>query len=323
MKAPFSIMKRSYTRVGIWIVMMIIALFLFFSNMRLSEEFTWWVKIGIAGALDEGNVVQDVTQYMESKWYKDSNVVVVVENNITKLSLKTQVESDEQVNLLSKDIQAVLIQKWYIKSTNDVVEQSITGPSVWSYMQKSAKNALIVWVILMAIYMIFSFAGVRKEISPSILAWVVIFTMIFDVGLPAWAYGVWMMLDHTMTVNTIFIIAVLTNIGYSINDTIIIFDRIRENIKLNGGKKVLFGKIFEDSLWQTMRRSFGTVFAVFLVILFMFFLGTWAVREFSFTIGMWVIFGSYSSIFMSAPMVYILLGKYKKERKEMLHSTTK
>ncbi len=311
-------MKHSYTRVSIWIVLMILALFLFFQNARFSEEFTWWVKIGIAGVLDENKVIQDVTKYMEDKWYKDSNVAVALENNLTKISLRTKVESDEQVNLLSKDIQSVLVEKWYIKSTNDVVEQSITGPSVWSYMQKSAKNALIVWVILMAIYMIFSFAGVRKEISPTILAGVVIFTMIFDVGMPAWAYGVWMMLDHTMTVNTIFIIAVLTNMGYSINDTIIIFDRIRENIKLNAGKKVLFSKIFEDSLRQTMRRSFGTVFAVFLVIVFMFFLWTWSVREFSFTIGMWVLFGSYSSIFMSAPLVYILLGKYRKERKETL-----
>ena len=317
-------MKHPYTWVSIWVVLMIAALFVFFSNARYSEEFTGWVKITVAGTLDETKVVQDVAQYMESKWYKDSNVAVVVEKDITKISLKTKVESDEQVNLLSKDIQSVLIQKGYIKSTNEVVEQSITWPSVGSYMQKSAKNALIVWIILMAIYMIFSFAGVRKEISPTILAGVVIFTMIFDVGVPAWAYGVWMMLDHTMTVNTIFIIAVLTNMGYSINDTIIIFDRIRENIKLNAGKKwVLFGELFEKSLRQTMRRSFGTVFAVFLVIVSMFFLWTWAVKEFSFTIGMWVLFGSYSSIFMSAPLVYILLGKYRKERKEMLNLNAK
>lgn len=318
MKRPFSIIKHSYMWVSIWLVLMVVALFVFFSNIRLSEEFTWWVKIGVAGVLDENKLVTDITQYMESKGYEDSNVVVAVENDITKISLRTQVKTDEQVNILSKDVQDALVQKGYIKSTNEVVEQSITGPSVWSYMQKSAKNALIVGVILMAIYMIFSFAGVRKEISPTILAGVVIFTMIFDVWLPAGAYGVRMMLDHTMTVNTIFIIAVLTNMGYSINDTIIIFDRIRENIKINAGKKVLFGKIFEDSLRQTMRRSFGTVFAVFLVIVFMFFLGTGAVREFAFTIGMWVIFGSYSSIFMAAPMVYILLGKYRKERKEML-----
>ena len=312
-------MKHAYVRVGLWILLMIVAIFLFFANARYSEEFTGWVKISVAGILDTTTVTQDITQYVDSKWYKDSNIAVVVENDITKISLRTQIVKDEQVNALSKDIQSLLIQKGYIKSTNDVVEQSITWPSVWAYMQKSARNALIVWVILMAIYMIFSFAGVRKEISPTVLAGVVIFTMIFDVGMPAWAYGVWMMLDHTMTVNTIFIIAVLTNMGYSINDTIIIFDRIRENIKNNAGKKwILFGKIFEDSLWQTMRRSFGTVFAVFLVIVFMFFLWSWSVREFAFTIGMWVLFGSYSSIFMSAPLVYILLGKYRKERKEML-----
>lgn len=99
------------------------------------------------------------------------------------------------------------------------------------------------------------------------------------------------MLDKTMTVNTVFIIAVLTNMGYSINDTIIIFDRIRENIKLKAGHKgILFGKIFEDSLRQTMRRSLGTVFAVFLVILAMFLLGTGSIREFAFTIGMGVFF---------------------------------
>jgi len=63
----------------------------------------------------------------------------------------------------------------------------------------------------MAIYMLFSFAGIRKEISPALLAAVVIATMVFDVGIPAGAYGVWMMIDHTMTINTVFIIAVLTN----------------------------------------------------------------------------------------------------------------
>jgi SecD/SecF fusion protein len=140
-------------------------------------------------------------------------------------------------------------------------------------MQKSAKNALIVGVLLMAIYMLFAFAGIRKEISPSILAAVVVATMIFDVGIPSGAYGIWMMLDHTMTINTVFIIAVLTNMGYSISDTIIIFDRIRENIKNKAGQKgTLIGKIFEDSLWQTMRRSFGTVMALLLVIIAMFLL---------------------------------------------------
>ncbi len=319
MKAPFSIIKRSYTRVGIGVVVLIVALFLFFSNARFSEEFTWWVKITIAGTLDETAVKSDIVTFFKDKGYPGSEIAIQLEQGTTKLSLRTQVETDEKVAILSKDIQSLLIDKGYIQSTNEVIEQSVTWPSVWAYMQKSAKNALVVGIILMAIYMMFSFAGIRKEISPSILAAVVVGTMIFDVAVPAWAYGVWMMLDKTMAVNTVFIIAVLTNMWYSINDTIIIFDRIRENIKNKAGQKwILFGKIFEDSLWQTMRRSLGTVFAVFVVIVAMFILWTWAIREFAFTIWMWIIFGSYSSIFISAPLTYILLGKYRKERKEML-----
>ena len=87
--------------------MMVVALFLFFSNARYSEEFTGWVKISVAGTLDEATVTKDIAQYMEIKWYKDSNVVVVVEKDITKISLKTQVQKDEQVNILSKDISVI------------------------------------------------------------------------------------------------------------------------------------------------------------------------------------------------------------------------
>lgn len=319
MKAPFSIIKKARRRVGLWSILLITAGFLFFWNARYSEEFTGWVKISIAGVLDETKVIQDITQYMESKWYKDSNVAIEIDNDITRMSLRTQVENDEQVNLLSNDIQSILIQKGYIKSTNEVVEQSITWPSVGSYMQKAAKNALIVGLMLMAIYMLFSFAAIRKDIPPVLLAGVVIATMIFDIWIPAGAYGLWMSIDKTIAIDTIFIIAVLTNMGYSINDTIIVFDRIRENIKNNAGKKVLFGKIFEDSIWQTMRRSFGTVLTTFLVILAMYLLWTGVIKQFAFTIGIWVIAGSFSSIFVAAPLAYILLGKYRKERKEMLN----
>ena len=319
MKHPFSIMKRAYLRVGIWGLLLLVARYFFFTNIRLSEEFTWWVKITIAGTLTENTIKKDLGTYLTEKWFWDTNIGIEVGSTTTNLSLKTNLSKDEEVAALSKDIQEYLVQKWYIKDSSAILEHSITWPSVWSYMQRTAKNALIVWVILMAIYMMFAFATIRKEIAPGLLAAITIVTMIFDVSIPAWAYGIRMMIDKTMMVDTIFIIAVLTNMGYSINDTIIIFDRIRENIKNKAGQKgTLFGQIFEASLWQTMRRSFGTVMAIFLVILAMFVLGTGIIQHFAFTIWIWVIAWSYSSIFISAPLVYILLGKYKKERKQML-----
>lgn len=319
MKERFSIIKSSYLWVSIGFVILIVAGFLFFANARYSEEFTGGVKINVVGQLDTEQVTQDILGYMEEKGYKNNVVGVQLEENNTRLSLRTEVEKDEQVNLLSKDVQNILIEKGYIQSTNDVLEQSITGPSVWSYMQKAAKNALIVGMILMAIYMLFSFAGIRKEIAPGLLAGIIIVTMIFDVGIPAGAYGLWMMFNPTISIDTVFIIAILTTMGYSINDTIIIFDRIRENIKNKGGQKaIVFGKIFEDSLRQTMKRSIMTSVSTFIVILVMFILGTGIIQQFSFTVGIGVIAGSYSSIFIATPLAYILLGKYKKERKEML-----
>jgi len=319
MKQVFSIMKRSYLRVGIWWILLVLAVFAFLTNARYSEEFTGWVKITIWTVVDQENISTELLAYMTEKGYKNNEVGVQIEDGITKLSIRTEVAKDEQVNILSYDIQNVLVEKWYIKSTTDVLEQSITWPSVGSYMQKAAKNALIVGVILMAIYMLFSFAGIRKEIAPGLLAGVVIVTMFFDVAIPAGAYGIRMWLDPTISIDTVFIIAILTTMGYSINDTIIIFDRIRENIKNNSGTKgVLFGKIFEDSLRQTMKRSIMTTGSTFLVIVIMFIIGTGIIKQFAFTIGIGVLAGTYSSIFISAPLVYILLGKYKKE-KHILH----
>ena len=319
MNAKFSIMKRAYLRVSIGFVLLVIAGFLFFANAKYSEEFTGWVKISVVGVLEKEVVKQDILGYMNEKWYTNNYVGIQIEEDTTKISLRTEVKKDEQVNILSKDIQSLLIEKWYITTTNQIIEQSITWPSVWSYMQKAAKNALVVWVILMAIYMLFSFAAIRKEIAPALLAGVVIITMVFDVVIPAGAYGLRMWFNQTISIDTVFIIAILTTMGYSINDTIIIFDRIRENLKNSAGQKnVCFGKIFEDSLRQTMKRSIMTSTSTFIVVLVMFIIGTGIIKQFAFTIGIWVIAGSYSSIFIATPLAYILLGKYKKERKEML-----
>lgn len=324
MKIRFSIMKRSYLRVGLGAAMFIAAFALFFGNARLSEEFTGWVKIVVNKVLDGSKVEADIKDYFKQQWFQSSTVSVEINGQTTKLALKTEIKEDEKVNIFSKDIQKLLVSKKYISDPSMIIEQSITWPSVGNYMQKSARTAIIVWVILMAIYMTFSFAGIRGAVSPSVLAVVTIITMLFDVVLPAGLYGVWMAMDKTVMIDSVFIIALLTNMWYSINDTIIIFDRIRENIKKRGSNKwVIFGKIFEDSLWQTMRRSLGTVSTVLIVVVAMFIFGDGIIKQFAFTIGMGVIFGSYSSIFMSAPMAYIILGFYKKERKQMLALETK
>lgn len=313
----FSIVKRAYLWLSIWAVLLAGAIVLFGMNIRLSEEFTGGVNVTIKGTTDQEKLKQDLQSYLDKNNYKDSDVLFQEEGETTKISIKTTVENDDLVNVLSNQIKETLVQGKYISSANDIIAQSITGPSVGDYMKKSAKNALIVGLGLMAVYMMFAFAGIRKVISPSTLAAVTIVTMVFDVGVPAGAYGLLMMFNHSLSIDTVFIIAVLTNMGYSINDTIIIFDRVRENVQNASEKTAIYGKIFDASIRQTMRRSMGTVGSTLLVIIAMYIFGSGSIQNFAFTIGIGVIAGSYSSIFISAPLAYLLMGKRKKERKQM------
>jgi preprotein translocase SecF subunit len=108
--------------------------------------------------------------------------------------------------------------------------------------------------------------------------------------------------------------------GYSINDTIIIFDRIRENAEKSGvenSKKVVYADLFEKSIWQTMRRSIGTSVSTLLVVIAMYAFGTGVIKLFAFTVGVGVLAGTASSIFIAAPLAYLMLGKFAAEQKNM------
>lgn len=319
MKHSFSIMKKTYLWLVLALVVMSWARFFFFTNINLSIEFTWWLQVKIDQSVDEKKLTSELDKYLTDKKYENSNIYVQSEEWLSTITLKTDVEDDAKVNILSKDIQDFLIKSNYIKDQSSILEQSITGPSMWDYMQKTAKTAVIVWLIFMSIYMIFSFMTIRKVVNPSVLAIITVVTMIFDVSIPAWAYGIWTMINPTIQLDSVFIIAILTTMWYSINDTIIIFDRIRENLQNKLWQKtILYWKVFEDSLRQTMRRSFWTVFTTFIVIVFMYLLWTGAIKNFAFTMWIWILAWSYSSIFISAPLAYLVLWKYRKEREQML-----
>jgi hypothetical protein len=165
----------------------------------------------------------------------------------------------------------------------------------------------------MVIYMIFSFGTIRKQISPAILAVVVILTTLISVSIPAGAYGIWMMFDARIQIDTVFIVAILTIIGYGINDTIIIFDRVRENMLAHKDiKQDQLLAVFDDSIWQTMKRSMGTSLSTLLVLIAMMVFGSGVLATFAFTVGTGVIASTLSSIFVAVPTAYLMLTLTKK-----------
>ena len=311
----FGIIKRAY----IWLILAVcIALwwgFIFLMNANYSEEFTGWVSVSINTQTDSQEIQKSLSSFLDEKDYGKTNVHVNTTDEDTQIKINADLKNDDVVAQLSTDISNFLIDKWYVKSTEDIVWQTLTWPSVWDYMKTTAIQALIIGIILMIIYMLLAFKEIRKYISPAILSGVVLCVMLFDILATVWAYGVWMLFNDTLQVDTIFIISVLTVIAYGINDVIVIFDRIRENMSRNKDKNVVYGKLFEDSIWQSVRRSIWTSISTLIVLAAMFFLwNSDVLQQFSFTVGMWIVFATCSSIFLWAPLAYLLMWRFNKEK---------
>lgn len=315
MKKGINIIKNVWTWIIIAICLVICSWLVFWKNVRYSEEFTSWVSISIQWDYSSEKNMADVESFLKANGYEDTNIYVDLEDDVTTIKIQTKMDNDTEVSELSTNFKQYLIEKNVIESEEDVIQQKITWPSVWSYMKKTTVSALIIWLIFIVIYLLISFASIRNYVSPASLWLIVIITMIFDISLPVWAYGIWMAVNQTIQVDTIFIIALLTIMWYCINDTIVIFDRIRENLTTKKSwKDIVYGEVFEKSIQDTLSRSIATSISTLLVVVAMFFFGTWVIRTFSFTIWVWVIFGTFASIFLAAPIAYLLTWKYLKEK---------
>ena len=311
----FWIIKRAYIWVILAICIAAAGLLVFLMKANYSEEFTGWVNVSINTETNSEEIQSNLTNFLSEKDYGKTNVHVNTTDEDTQIKINASLNSDDVVAQLSTDISDFLINEWYITSTEDIIWQTLTGPSVGDYMKTTAMQALIIWLILMVIYILLAFKETRKYISPAVLSGAVLCVMLFDILATIGAYGVWMLFNDTLQVDTIFIIWVLTVIWYGINDVIVIFDRIRENMSRNKDKNVVYGKIFEESIWQSVRRSIWTSVSTLIVLAAMFFL--WhsdVLQQFSFTVGMWVVFSTLGSIFLWAPLAYLLMGKFNKEK---------
>lgn len=316
MKKPFSIVKKAYLWLTIRVAAVLVSWMLLFMNIQLSEEFTWWVSITFSGKLtDEVKFQEDLTNYLVDKGFPKMKIWLETNEKQVSIKLNQRFDNDEKVNQISQLLPLFLQEANYINSDDDIIDQTIIGPSVWEYMQTTASQALLFGIIAMVIYMIFSFGTIRKHISPAILAVVVVVSTIISVSIPAGAYGLWMMFDTRIQIDTVFIIAILTVIWYGINDTIIIFDRVRENILAHKeAKQEQMITIFDDSIWQTMKRSIGTSLSTLLVLIAMMIFGSGVLATFAFTVGVWVVASTLSGIFCAVPLAYLLLTLTQKRK---------
>lgn len=175
-----------------------------------------------------------------------------------------------------------------------VISEDKVSATVGSELLGSSLQALLIAAVLMLIYISFRF-----ELLSGLSA---VLALIHDVLVMLSMYAIF-----RLPVNTSFIAAMLTIIGYSINATIVIFDRVRENTKYL--KKETFSNIVNTSIWQSMGRSVNTSVTTLITIVMVYILGVTSVREFALPIIIGIVCGTYSSIFLAGSFWCLLRGK--------------
>ena len=188
----------------------------------------------------------------------------------------------------------------------DVKEANVISGSVSSEMSKNAIFSVILAAILMLIYIAIRFHDVKFGASAVI-------ALLHDVAMVFCLYII-----LRLTVGNTCIACLLTIVGYSINATIIIFDRIRENIDIMRPKKVTYKDIVNLSINQTFSRTIYTSLTTFVTIFVLYIMGVASIKEFALTLMAGIIIGAYSSVCITGPLWYTMKTKLSKARKDGL-----
>jgi len=177
---------------------------------------------------------------------------------------------------------------------------SKVGATVADDIKKSSAEAMFFALVAIFLYILLRFRKWQFSLG-SIIA------LIHDVFFVIAAFAIASALGATFEIDQVFIAAILTVVGYSINDTVIVFDRIRENIEFRGTSKLV--TMFNDAINQTMARTLITSFTTLIVVLVLLIFGGEVLRGFSFALFIGVVVGTYSSIYIASPIVVDLMKK--------------
>ena len=216
---------------------------------------------------------------------------------------------------LSDSEHTTLLQTLSENNANPLTEMSFNsvGPTVGQELTRKAILAIILISLAIICFIAFAFRKVSKPVSSWRYGLIAIITLLHDVAIPV---GLFVILSHYYgaELDTLFVVAVLTILGLSVSDTIVIFDRIRENLRnQNTIAKVNFGEIVGKSLEQSYVRSICTSLTVILVLLALFFFGPVSTRYFALMLTAGMFFGTYSSIFLASPLL-VLVEEWQKKK---------
>ena len=215
----------------------------------------------------------------------------------------------KDAGLLAKDLDLETFINRDERAGGSIISSQKVGPSVAEDITYGAIVSVVLALVAIFLYILLRFRNVAFSVGAVV-------ALTIDTFLIIGAYSLcWGWVPFSLEIDQTFIGAILTAIGYSINDKVVIFDRIREFLHLypTRDKQVLFN----DSLNTTLTRTINTSLTTLVVLLCIFFLGGESIRSFAFAMILGVVIGTCSSIFMAAPVAFLAMGKKIKENDQV------
>ena len=319
--------KKTFTIWGIAALICIVS----FAVRGLSQSIDFTGGRNYVVTLDKETPVETVRQAMAGafintmgeKAQQEANTSVIAlgtDGKTVRISTNWDIESNNpEVDDKAEDIlfnalkKAGLVSQESVESFKNpdvreggsIISSAKVGPSVAKDITYGAIISVIIALIAIFLYILLRFRNLAFSVGA-------IVALALDALIVIGIYSLcWGWVPMSLEIDQVFIGAILTVIGYSINDKVVVFDRIRENIGLYGKRDRQ--TLFNDSLNQTLARTINTSVTTLIVLLAIFILGGDSIRSFSFAMILGVIFGTLSSLFIAAPVAYLTMGRTIKE----------
>ena len=271
--------------------------------LSIISLFVFGLKIGIDF---KGGALTEVAYTGVRPVQTDVNTAL---NTLGLGSVSVQPTGDTGYIVKSRDLtesEHSLVLKTLSNNGNNPLEEksfNSIGPSVGKELTSKAIMAIILVSLAIICFIAFAFRKVSKPVSSWRYGIIAVITLLHDVAIPV---GVFTLLSHFkgVEVDTLFVVAVLTVLGLSVSDTIVVFDRIRENLRNKVSTN--FDETVGRSLEQSYVRSICTSLTVILVLLCLFFFGPASTKYFALMLTAGMFFGTYSSIFLASPLLVLV-----------------
>lgn len=264
-----------------------------FLGLPLSIEFTGGSLVEVAYEGERPDL-ETVKSQVDAAGFTDTVVRASGENGVL---LKTHTLSPEEHTRL-------LIALDQGAGTATELRFNSIGPSLGNELLNKALWALGAVILAIVLYIAWAFRKTSRPVSSWVYGVTVVLILFHDVLVAAGFYAIWAHFTEAQ-VDSLFVVAILAILGYSVNDTIVIFDRVRENLKRNDDENVAesFDKVVGRSVMETLTRSINTSITTSLALIALLIVGSPATFNFALVLLVGVVVGTYSSILVAAPLI--------------------